>query len=80
MPTLVCLFGLLVAALFAIFAHAGSGQPVAGQTSWIDLTFWAIVIASAAPLVVDWINEGLSSLRRRFDPSPAPQAEKSESI
>jgi hypothetical protein len=60
------MFGLLVAALFAIFAHAGSNQPVAGRTSWIDLTFWAIVIASAAPLAVDWARDSIKGARERF--------------
>lgn len=80
MPTLVCMFGLLVAALFAVFAHASSSQPVAGQTGWIDLTFWAIVIASAAPLLVDRARDSIERVLRRLSRRRSSSEAETESV
>ena len=80
MPTIVCMFGLLVAALFAIFAHAGSDHPVAGQTTWIDVAFWAIVIASAAPLLIDWALDSLKRVRTKLSRRRPDSVRKTETV
>jgi hypothetical protein len=77
---LACIFGFLIAALFAILAHGGSHQIIAGQASWIDLTFWAIVIAGAAPMVVGALREGLRGRRHRLNIPPRRSMRKIESL
>ena len=66
MCNVVCLFGMLLAALFAIVMFGPVGMDTSAHPAWVDYVFWGIIATGAVPSAIQCLRCHVAEMRQRW--------------